>query len=140
MNKEVLISVTGTQVNEFGEVDVQELVTKGSYYLKNGAYFIIYNESEVTGMSGTTTFLKAESTRVTLNRTGTSQQRHVFERGLRYRGNYITPFGVIFMAVTSSKVDVNLTDGGGSINLEYELEVENEKISDNVLSLTVREV
>lgn len=139
MNKEVIISVTGTQVNEFGEVDIQELVTVGSYHLKNGAYFIMYNESEITGMPGTTTFLKAEPERVVLNRTGTSQHRQVFETGLRHRGNYVTPFGVFYMAVTSSKVEVNLTDIGGSINLEYELEVENEKISDNVLSLIVRE-
>lgn len=139
MSKEVIISVRGTQVNEYGEVDVQELVTKGTYYSKNGAFFIMYTESEVTGMSGTTTFLKAEPDRVTLNRTGTSQQRQVFEAGLYHRGNYITPYGVMYMAVTSSKVEVNLTDFGGSINLEYELEVENQKISDNILSLTVRE-
>lgn len=139
MNKDVIITVTGTQVNETGEVDVQELTTKGSYYLKNGAYFIIYSESEITGMSGTTTFLKAENNRVTLNRTGTSQQRQVFEKGLKHLGNYITPYGVMNMAVLPSKVEVNLTDMGGSINLEYELEVENQKISDNLLSLAVRE-
>lgn len=138
MNKEIIITVTGTQVNEFGEVDVQELTTKGSYYLKKGAYFIIYDESEITGMPGTTTFLKAENNRVTLNRTGTSQQRQVFETGQRHRGNYITPYGVILITVTPSKVEVNLTEMGGSINLEYELEVENQKISDNLLSLIVR--
>ncbi|MFA5880630.1 MAG: DUF1934 domain-containing protein [Eubacteriales bacterium] len=139
MNKEVIISVTGTQLNEYGEVDSQELITTGSYYLKNGAYFIMYSESEVTGMSGTTTFLKAEPDRVTLNRTGTSRQKQVFESGRRRRANYITPFGVMYVAVTPSKVEVNLTEAGGSINLEYVLEVENEKISANKLSLTVRE-
>jgi len=140
MNKEVIIKVTGTQVNEFGEADVQELTTKGSYYSKKGAYFIIYDESEVTGMTGTTTFLKAESDCVTLNRTGTSQQRQVFERGQRHQGNYNTPYGIMYMAVIPSKVEVNLTEMGGSINLEYELEVENQKISNNLLSLVVREV
>ncbi len=45
----------------------------------------------------------------------------------------------ICLAVVSSGVEVNLTDIGGSINLEYEAEIENEKISDNLLSLTVRE-
>ncbi len=139
MNKSVIISVTGTQVNEFGEVDVQELVTTGVYYEKKGAYFIIYNESEITGMPGTTTSVKAESRRVTLNRMGESQHKQVFEAGLRNRGNYITPYGMMYIAVIPSKVDVSLTDSGGSINLEYELEIENQKISDNKLSLTVRE-
>ena len=139
MNKPVIISVKGQQVNEYGDVDAQELVTAGSYHLKNGVYFIVYSESEITGMSGTTTSLKAEPARVTLNRMGTSELKQIFETGIRWRANYITPFGVIDMAVVPSKVEVNLTDAGGSINLEYVLEVENDKISDNTLSLTVRE-
>ena len=139
MNKSVIISVTGTQTNEFGEVDIQELVTTGVYYEKKGAYFIIYNESEITGMPGTTTSVKAEPQRVTLNRMGESQHKQVFETGMRNRGNYITPYGMMYMDVIPSKVDVILTDSGGSINLEYELEVEDQKISDNKLSLTVRE-
>ena len=139
MNKDVIISVKGTQQNDLGEVDIQELVTIGNYYAKNGAYFIIYSESEVTGMSGTTTSVKAEPKRVTLNRMGKSQHKQVFETGLRNPGNYITPYGSMHMVVVSSKVEVSLTDTGGSINLEYELEIENEKISDNKLSLTVRE-
>lgn len=139
MNKSVVISVKGTQINEYGDTDIQELVTTGSYYLKNGAYFIIYSESEVTGMSGTTTSLKAERERVTLNRMGTSEHKQVFQEGLRHQGNYITPFGVMYVAVVPSRVEIDLTDAGGSINLEYELEVEDKKISDNKLSLTVRE-
>lgn len=140
MNKEVLISVKGTQLNEFGEIDQQELITKGNLFLKKGAYFIMYNESELTGMSGTVTTLKVEPARVTLNRMGTSEQKQVFERGVLHRGSYITPFGKMVMGVTPSKVEVNLTDFGGSINLEYELEVGSEKISDNMLSITVKEV
>lgn len=139
MNKDVIISVKGTQLNEYGESDMQELITKGSYYLKKGAYFIIYNESELTGMSGTTTSVKAEPDRVTLNRMGTSQQKQVFERGMRHDGNYITPYGVMYIAVIPSRVEVNLTDVGGSIDLEYELVIDNEKVSDNKLLLTVRE-
>lgn len=139
MGKPVIITVTGTQVNEYGDVDSQEFVTTGTYHSKNGAYFIMYSESELTGMEGTATSLKAEPDRVTLNRMGTSQHKQVFETGLRYRTNYVTPFGTMYMAVTSGKVEVNLTDFGGSINLEYVLEVDNQKVSDNTLALTVRE-
>lgn len=139
MKKDVIITVKGTQVNEFGETDTQELISKGTYHIKDGAYYIIYNESQVTGMEGTATSLKAEPGRVTLNRMGTSQHRQVFEPGVRHRGNYVTPFGIMYMAATSTKVEVNLTDSGGTINLEYVLEVENQKVSDNVLSLTIRE-
>lgn len=139
MGKDVIVTVTGTQVNEYGEADSQELVTTGSYFIKNGAYYIIYNESQLTGMEGTSTSVKAEQGVVTLNRMGTSQHRQVFEIGQRHRGSYVTPFGLMHIAVTSSRVEVSLTDSGGSINLEYILEVENQKVSDNKLTLTVRE-
>ena len=140
MGKPVLITVTGTQVNECGDVDTQEFITTGNCSLKKDAYFLIYSESEITGMAGTTTSLKVEPGRVTLNRMGASQLKQVFETGLRYRSNYVTPHGSIYMAVVCSKVEANLTDSGGSINLEYVLEVENQKLSDNILTVTVREV
>lgn len=139
MRKPVLITVTGTQLNEYGDVDSQEFITTGTFHNKNGVYYIMYSESEITGMEGTATSIKAEPGRVTLNRMGTSQHKQVFETGFRHRVNYITPFGTMYMAVTSSLVDVNLTDSGGSIDLEYVLEVDNQKVSENRLALTVRE-
>lgn len=139
MGKPVIITVTGTQINEYGDIDSQEFITTGTYHIKNGAYFIMYSESEITGMAGTATSVKAERGRVILNRMGTSQHKQVFESGYRHSTYYVTPFGTMYMAVASSKVDVNLTDSGGSINLEYVLEVDNEKVSDNTLALAVRE-
>lgn len=139
MRKEVLILVKAQQTNEYGDVDSQEFFAKGNLFDKKGAFFIVYNESEVTGMQGTTTSLKIEPDRVTLNRMGTSEQKQVFEEGLRHRGNYITPYGGLSMTVIPSKVQVNLTEEGGSIKLEYALEVENYKISDNELTILVRE-
>lgn len=139
MGKPVIITVKGTQVNEYGDVDSLEFITTGTYYVKNGVYFIIYTESEVTGMAGTTTSVKAEPGSVTLNRMGTSQHKQVFEIGFRHCCNYVTPFGTMYMAVTSNKVEVNLTDFGGSINLEYVLEIDNQKVSNNCLTITVRE-
>ncbi len=139
MGKQVIITVKGTQLNEYDDVDSQEFITTGTYYIKNGVYFIMYSESEITGMAGTATSIKAEPGRVTLNRMGTSQHKQVFETGLRHSVYYRTPFGTLYMNVTASMVDVNLTDSGGSINLEYVLEVDNQKVSDNRLALTVRE-
>lgn len=139
MRKDTLVTVKAKQINEYGEEDSQDFFTTGTLFQKKGAFFIVYNESEVTGMAGTTTSLKVEPNRVTLNRMGSSEQKQVFEEGLKHRGNYITPYGGLSVAVLPSRVEVNLTDTGGSIKLEYELEVENQKISDNALIITVRE-
>lgn len=140
MRKEVLVTVKGTQTNDLGEKDTIELVTLGNYFLKNSSYYIMYNETELSGMEGTTTTLKAEPTRVTLNRMGTSEMKQIFEEGVHNEGNYVTPFGSMYMRVLPRKVQVDLDDMGGSINLEYEIELAREKLGYNTLSITVREV
>lgn len=139
MKKEVIIQIIGKQTNEAGETDNQEFITKGVIYRRENAYYIIYSESEVTGMEGTTTSLKAQSDIVTLNRMGSNEQKMVFQMGVKHKSNYVTPHGLIQIAVNPSLVEVSLTDTGGHINLEYELEVENRKFSQNILTLTVRE-
>ncbi|MHB8171152.1 MAG: YwiB family protein [Thermincolia bacterium] len=140
VKKDVLVTVKGTQVNDLGEENSIQLITRGDFFFKNQAYYIIYNESEISGMEGTTTSLKAEPERITLNRMGSAEQKQVFEVNTLNISNYITPFATWIMGVIPSKVEVDLTDIGGSINLEYELNNGTEKVSDNKLSITVKEV
>lgn len=140
MRKEVLVTVTGTQTRDEGEEDTITLVTRGSYFLKNSSYYIIYRESEASGMQGSTTSIKAESERVTLNRMGTSEFRQVFEKGMQNEGNYVTPYGAMYIRVLPWKVEIDLTDGGGSIDLEYEIEAGAERLGYNKLNIIVTEV
>ena len=137
MKKDVLVRVKGTQTNDLGERDSIELVTEGRFFIRNRHYYILYNESSLAGMEGTTTSLKVEPRRVTLNRMGTAEQKNTFETGILNAGFYITPYGSMKIAVLPSKVEVDLTEQGGSINLEYELQVGHAKVSDNQLEITV---
>lgn len=137
MRREVLVKVKGTQTNDLGEQDTIELITEGSYFVKAESFYIVYNETVLSGMEGTTTSIKAESQKVTLNRMGTAELKQTFEVGVFNSGHYITPYGTMQLAVIPSKVQVDLTDAGGSINLEYELQTGSEKISDNQLVISV---
>ncbi|MDW7675478.1 MAG: DUF1934 domain-containing protein [Bacillota bacterium] len=138
MKREVLVKVKGTQTNDLGEQDTIEFITEGSFFVKEQGYYIVYNESILSGMEGTTTSLKIEPQKVTLNRMGTSELKQTFEEGVFNSGFYITPYGTMQLAVIPSKVEVDLTDAGGSINLEYELKTGREKISDNQLLISVQ--
>jgi len=140
MRKEVLVTVKGTQTNDVGENDTITMVTRGDYYHKKSFYYIIYRESEASGMKGATTTLKAEPCRVTLNRMGTSEFKQIFEKGIYNEGNYISPYGSMFVRVLPRKVEVDLTDSGGSIDLEYEIEAGAQKLGYNTLMITVKEV
>lgn len=140
MGKEVLVTVVGTQTTEEGAEDTITLITRGSYFYKNRSYYIVYRESEASGMQGTTTSIKAESDRVTLNRMGASEFRQVFEKGIHNQGKYVTPYGAMFVRVLPWKVEVDLAEGGGSIDLEYEIEAEAQKLGYNKLNITVTEI
>lgn len=140
MMKEVLLKVKGTQRQDSGSPDTIELITPGKMFIKNEMFYITYSETEISGMEGTTTLLKVEPEKVTLNRMGNSEQKHTFEKGVLNDGYYITPYGTMQMSVIPSKVEVDLTANGGSINLEYELQVNQKKLSDNHLSITVSDL
>jgi len=140
LHKEVLVTVKGTRTSDWGEKETIELVTTGRFFFTKRSYYIVYSESELSGMEGTTTSLKAEQNRVTLNRMGKSEHKQVFEEGVHNEGNYSTPFGNLPTRVLPWKVNVDLTEVGGSINLEYELELNRQKIGYNELSITVEEL
>lgn len=140
MRKEVLVTVRGTQTNEAGEIDTITLITRGEYFLKDRSYYILYRESATSGMEGATTSLKAEAARVTLNRMGASEFRQVYEKGIHYEGSYVTPYGSMPVRILPWKVDVDLTDRGGSIDLEYEIEAGFQRLGYNKLNITVQEL
>lgn len=140
MKKAVWVTVTGKQINELGEEETIELMTHGKFFVKDDSFYIIYSETELSGMEGTTTSVKAEDSKVTLNRMGTSEHKQIFEVGVLNESNYVTPFGRMWLKVLPSKVDIDLDSSGGQIDLEYELVIGRDKVSDNKLSINVKEV
>lgn len=139
MDKNVIISVKGTQVAEDREASILELVTEGKYYSQDGAYYVTYNESEVTGMSGTTTTLKVADGIVTLMRSGAVNSHFVFQRGQKHMSYYDTEYGAFTISVIASKVDIEVDDTGGEIRVGYRLEIDNNKGGENDFHMFIRE-
>lgn len=137
LKKKVLIKVIGTQTNEEGQTDTIELVTPGLFYQKNNSYYIVYQETEISGISGVTTTIIAEADQVSINRIGGPGQKQIFKKGVFNVSYYATPYGVLEIGVLPTVVEVGLTDNGGSINLEYELQIAQEKMSFNKLQIII---
>ena len=68
MEENVIISIKGSQLYEGQDPDVTELVTAGTLRREQEGYTIAYQETELTGLEGTTTKLRIEGPRVTLLR------------------------------------------------------------------------
>lgn len=139
MDKNVIISVKGTQTSNDQVNDILELVTEGKYYKKDDAYFVTYDESEVTGMSGTTTTLKVMDGVVTLIRVGSVNSQFVFQQGQKHISYYDTEYGAFTVGVTANEVDVRVDDNGGEIHIGYQLEIDNTETGENNFSMLIRE-
>ena len=119
MKKDVLIEIKGVYKQE-GDEDEIELFTTGSYYKRNGNYYIAYDESEATGFDGTHTVLKVEqSDKVTLLRTGTAKSQLIVERGVRHQCHYDTGYGAMTIGVSGDRVVSHLDDHGGALEFAY---------------------
>ena len=57
MEENYLITIKGT-MEQRGDTDTVELMTRGSLVHKDGAYYIVYKETETTGYEGCTTTVK----------------------------------------------------------------------------------
>jgi uncharacterized beta-barrel protein YwiB (DUF1934 family) len=139
MNKDVIISVTGNSNSQGNENYRLELVTEGKYYKQGDAYYVTYDESEVTGMKGTTTTLEVSGSTVTLVRSGSVNSHFVFEKGQKHISYYDTKYGAFTVGVTASNVFIDIDDNGGSILVDYTVEIDNNNTGRSDFCMWIRE-
>lgn len=139
MKKDVIITIKGLQ--NFDEAEDErnvELVTSGSFYEKNGNYYIKYKESELTGLGDTTTTVKVEKNKVTVIRFGELETHMIFEEGQKHISYYDMGFGSLTVGIATKKIDKILNDDGVKLKIDYSMEINNAATGENVLYMNVR--
>jgi Uncharacterized protein conserved in bacteria len=136
---DALISIKGTVVSDSAQPDVIEMITSGRYCSKNGKRYIIYKESEATGLDGITTTLKVEPDAVTLIRSGTAQTRLLIAKGQRQLCHYGTDYGDMMVGISGCHVNSSLDDAGGELQFDYTLDINSSMVSHNEVYISVRE-
>lgn len=137
--KPILVEVKSTQRDLAGEDTVIELVSPGKYYEKNNAKYIIYDESEVTGMDGVRTTIKLLPEEIYLIRNGKVNARNEYKLGQTNEAVYHTPLGDLHMAVKTHEMAINVTEGCGTVHLGYDISIEGEWMFYNQLDIKLRE-
>ena len=138
--KPVLVTVESIQRNENGEEITLELVSEGKFYAKDRAQYIVYEESEITGMAGVTTVIKIpEDGTGCLLRLGSLKQRQEYAVGRESRSTYETPVGIMGVTMKTYECDVALRDGVGTIRLGFDVTIEGVGANYNQVTITVRE-
>ena len=125
MTQKVLLSIRGKQSYPGQDPEIIELVTEGTMTSIDGGWDISYEESDLTGLAGTTTTFRVEPACVTLTREGPLSSQMVFRQGVPHESLYQMPFGAMMITVCANKVYFDLKEQGGIIDLVYAIEIEN---------------
>ena len=139
MEKDVNISIRGTQDYSGTDPDTMELVTEGKLAVQDGALCLSYEESELTGMEGTTTVFQVEPEKVTLLRLGSVQSEMVFEEGRRHMSLYSTPYGNMEIGVRARRLNSTLELTGGRLEIDYDIEINHMLAGQSLFRIDVRE-
>ena len=142
INKDVIISIRGSQQMEDQEDQALELVTGGKLTSgKNGSWLITYPESEMTGMEGTTTTFEISSDgAVTLHRQGTVGAEMRFQEGRKFESLYHVGQESMLIGVRANRVRSTLSETGGRVEVDYSIEIEHNWAGFSRYDLNVRPV
>ena len=134
----VLLSIRGEQYFDGIDPDETELMTEGTMALTEDGMVLSYEESELTGMEGTTTTFEVKGPRVTLTRSGAVNSQMVFEEGRQHTSLYETPFGELSVDIQTSELKHNLSERGGLMEIKYSIAVEHTVTGRNCFKIRVR--
>ena len=85
---------------------------------------VSYEESDLTGLAGTTTAFRVGPRGVVLKRTGKIQNQMIFMEGKRHESLYQLDIGALMIAVKATKIDTAVNERGGTIDIRYNIEIE----------------
>ena len=124
MKQNVILSILGRQSYMGQDPDQIELVTEGVLEDRGNTWFLSYEESDLTGMSGVTTTFVVETDKVTLKRTGKLNSQMIFQEGMTHESLYQIEFGALMISVRADRVIADICHDGGMIDLIYTIELE----------------
>lgn len=145
-NENYVKNVTSVDVfsaDSFDSVDAQriDIDYEGRLSVRDGRLNIEYDESEMTGMEGTTTnisFDLADPSIVVMSRTGSVSGTLCFEDGERIMCTQSTPEMELPFVIDTEKLINELTTDGGELKLSYGMEFRGSLVQRSIMHLTVR--
>lgn len=138
MKKDVWLSIRSMQHFDGCEPERIDLATAATLYERGGKYYIIYDESELTGLTGTRTTLKLDGKTISLIRTGAYPSHMLFAEAQRHVGIYPTPVGgEVTVATHTSRVRNTVDEAGGELVIDYTVELDGSVMGEHHFALQI---
>lgn len=104
MDYGISVKIHSTIVQPDGTSDVTELYTEAVLKSTETKKYLLYEESEMTGMQGTKTMLSFDGHSVAIKRYGTLNSTLTIEPGVLRDNRYQTPYGLLMMQTFGNEV------------------------------------
>ena len=141
MEKEIILFVRGEQTYDGVSPEVTELATEGVMTIReDGEMVLTYQESEITGMEGTTTRFTIRGGTVVLERAGLIVSRMEFKQGERSSSFYETPWGTMEVDIVTTKLAHRFTERGGVLEIAFTIAVNHQVTGENRFKIRVKEM
>ena len=138
--KEVVISIRSIYDYGSDREDGLEFTTDGHYSFEDRVGCISYYESEVTGLMGTKTKVCFKPDEVVVDRKGSITSTMVFKKGNKSSFLYNTPYGTATMGIDTRKIKHNFNEHGGSMEIDYVIDMSHVTATKNRFLIDVREL
>ena len=136
MEKSAVISIRS--FSDLDKDEVIEVVTPGKFHLGESEFKAVYEESEISGMDGTTTTLVIKDDVLVLEREGSTSTRMEFKKGEDVISLYNTPYGMMNINISTKELDIDMDEAGGVIYTKYVLGLEGQPGITTELKVKIR--
>lgn len=137
MTKDVLVSISGVHMigNDANDVEV---ITAGTYYLKKGRHYIIYDEF-IEGLNESVkNTIKVGNGTVDIIKSGSTRSHLAFEKDKNNVSCYATPMGQMMVGINTSDIRIDETDDHLLIKIDYTLDVNYEEMSRCTITMDIQ--
>ena len=123
--KTIQITVYSSIKDAMGEINEMTLFTEATLKIDTNKTYLMYNESEISGMEGTKTLLTMENDTVSISRYGENSSLLKIERGQWHENLYNTQYGTFVIKTKGENIVWN-DNALLTVELFYLLEIEGE--------------
>ena len=136
MNKKAVIHLLSIQSDN--EDEKVEVVTPGSFSKKGDDFYAIYDETEISGMEGTTTTLKIADNKFSIIRMGSTNAEMEFQKSKSNVSLYDTPYGTLEVNINTRDLNINVDENGGEVYVRYNLSISGMKAQSTTLNIKIK--
>lgn len=123
-----------------GETGPVVTKTRGKYYLKNDAHYILYEMEDEDSHQKISASIKIKEDVLTISQKGAVKSTLIFKAGERRRSDYVTAFGSFNMETNTRVLAIVNNESEMKIQLDYSLYMNDAHTSDCKMQIELCDV